>query len=181
MHVRIGTLGALVTPASCDAQIVTSQRMKPDGSIGVYIGDVELTAEDLQTLEAWRQNCIRIRQKAEAAAVAAAAAAGVLTSQAPPVSVFSSGPAVAPPVSSQSSPPFSSSAGYGSLFALPGAASSSGSASSAAGSAAAGAYGEPAGFSLAPFPGVDQTTQNGAAKPAGFGWLAILAALLATQ
>lgn len=57
------TLGALVMPSNCDALLVTSQRMLPDGSIGVFAGDYQLTPADLQAIETWRNNCVQERQR----------------------------------------------------------------------------------------------------------------------
>lgn len=64
LNCNLQTLGALTMPANCDAQLVTTQRMLPDGSIGVFVGDYQLTGADLQALESWRQNCIAERQRA---------------------------------------------------------------------------------------------------------------------
>lgn len=52
----------LKMPDNYDAQLVTAQRMKPDGTIGVYVGDYEMTPQDLQGLEQWRQSGIAARQ-----------------------------------------------------------------------------------------------------------------------
>lgn len=52
----------LKMPSNYDAQLVTAQRMKPDGSMGVYVGDYEMTPQDLQNLEQWRQDGIAAKQ-----------------------------------------------------------------------------------------------------------------------
>lgn len=83
-------LGALQMPASCDAYLVTSQRMLPDGSIGVFVGDYQLTAADLAALEAWRINCINQRQAQQDAELAKRAVE--LAAQPIQASPFSIGP-----------------------------------------------------------------------------------------
>lgn len=58
----------LQMPDNYDAQLVTAQRMKPDGTIGVYVGDTELTPQDLQNLEKWRQDGIAAKASQQQAA-----------------------------------------------------------------------------------------------------------------
>lgn len=60
---RHAGLGELVLPSNYDAQLVTTQRMLPDGSIGVFVGDYQLTPADLRRLEQWRQDGIAARQR----------------------------------------------------------------------------------------------------------------------
>lgn len=56
-------LGALIMPSNCDALLVTSQRTLPDGSIGIFAGDYQLTQQDLDNVNAWRNKCIADRQR----------------------------------------------------------------------------------------------------------------------
>lgn len=87
------TLGALQVPASCDALLITSQRMLPDGSIGSFVGDYQLTAADLAAVEAWRINCINQRQAQQDAELAKRAVE--LAAQPIQASPFSIGPSTA--------------------------------------------------------------------------------------
>lgn len=83
-------LGELVLPSNYDAQLVTTQRMLPDGSIGVFVGDYQLTPLDLQRLEKWRQDGIAYRQHLTDVQLATQAVA--LAAESPTPSIFSAGP-----------------------------------------------------------------------------------------